>query len=451
MSELFEDELFEDGLFEDGLFEDLVWRDLVTQSTDPAALRSALAGGPVVLYAGFDPTADSLHVGSLVPLLTLRRFQLAGHPPLALVGGATGLIGDPSGRTSERVLTSADVVEEWVARLREQVGRFLDLSGPAAARVVDNLDWTAPVGVLDFLREVGKHFSVNAMLGKDSVRTRLEGVGGISFTEFSYMLLQAWDFLELHRRYDCRLQIGGSDQWGNITAGLDLIRKVTGGAAHALTLPLVTSASGAKLGKTAAGTIWLDPARTSPYAFYQYWLHTDDRDVSRYLRQFTFLAREELEDLDQQARERPAARAAQRALAREVTTLVHGPGELDRVEAASAALLGGGSAADLAALDEPTLSAALGEVPHAALPAGELPTVTDLFVSAGLVEGRNAARRLVREGGAYLNNRRILDEAETPAESDLLHGRFLVLRRGRRDLAVLDRALPPPDRGAAPC
>jgi tyrosyl-tRNA synthetase len=419
----------------DSVLDDLAWRGLVAQTTDEAALRRDLAAGPVTLYCGFDPTADSLHVGSLVPLLALRRFQLAGHRPIALAGGATGFIGDPSGRSAERVLMTADVVAERVARIRSQLGRFLDFDGPAAAVLVDNLDWTAPMSVIDFLRDVGKHFSVNAMLAKESVSARLEA-GGLSFTEFSYMLLQSYDFLELHRRYGCTLQIGGNDQWGNITAGLDLIRRVEGERpVHALTLPLVTDSSGAKIGKsTGGGNVWLDPALTSPYALYQYLLNVDDRDVGTYLRLLTFLPRPRVEELDTQTAERPQARAAQRALAEDLTALVHGAEELQRVQAASAALFGGGA---LEELDEGTLAAALAEAPSTEV-TGQVPPLVDLL-SAALGISRSDARRAVRDGGAYLNNRKVTDEAAVPQEGDWLHGRYLVLRRGKRTVALVQR------------
>jgi tyrosyl-tRNA synthetase len=419
------------------VLDDLAWRGLVAQTTDEAALRRDLDAGPLTLYCGFDPTADSLHVGNLVPLLALRRFQLAGHRPIALAGGATGFIGDPSGRSAERVLMSADVVAERVARIRAQMERFLDFGdGPTDAVLADNLEWTAPLSAIDFLRDVGKHFSINAMLAKESVSARLEA-GGLSYTEFSYMLLQSYDYLELHRRYGCALQIGGNDQWGNITAGLDLIRRVEGHerSVHALTFPLVTDASGGKLGKsTGGGSVWLDPALTSPYALYQYLLNVDDRDVGTYLRLLTFLPREEVEALDAATAEKPYARAAQRALAEQLTALVHGEQELARVQAASAALFGGAALEDL---DEATLSAALAEAPSTTV-SGEVPPVVDLLASS-LGVSKSDARRAVREGGAYLNNRKVADEAAVPSEGDWLHGRFLVLRRGKKAMAVVER------------
>ena len=419
------------------VLDDLAWRGLLAQTTDEAALRRDLAAGPVTLYCGFDPTADSLHVGSLVPLLALRRFQLAGHRPIALAGGATGFIGDPTGRTAERVMMTPDVVAERVERIRSQLERFLDFDdSPTGALLVDNLEWTAPMSMLEFLRDVGQHFSINAMLGKESVSARLEA-GGLTYTEFSYMLLQSYDFLELHRRYDCRLQIGGNDQWGNITAGLDLIRRIEGGErpAHAVTLPLVTDSAGDKIGKsTGGGNVWLDPGMTSPYALYQHLLNVDDRDAGTYLRLLTFLPREEVERLDGATRERPQARAAQRALAEHLTALVHGTDELARVQAASAALFGGGA---LEELDEPTLAAALAQAPSTTV-TGDVPPFVDLLAQ-GLGLSKSDARRAVREGGAYLNNRKVAQESAVPEEADWLHGRFLVLRRGRKAMAVVER------------
>jgi tyrosyl-tRNA synthetase len=418
-----------------GVLAELEWRGLVAQSTDQAELRGALDAAPMTLYAGFDPTADSLQAGNLMPLLSLRRFQLCGHRPIVLAGGATGLIGDPSGRAEERALLTREQAAARLELIRPQLERFVDFSaGACSAVLVDNLSWTAELSTLDFLRDVGKHFPVNAMLAKESVSARLEV--GLSYTEFSYMLLQAYDFLELYRRYDCRLQIGGSDQWGNITAGLDLIRRVTGGSAHGLTVPLVTTASGEKFGKsTGGGRLWLDARLTSPYAFYQYWINVEDRDVGRYLRYFTFLSREEVEALDRATAERPADRAAQRRLATELTTLVHGEAELGRARAASEALFGRGS---LDELDEATLAAALAEAPHVQV-RGPLPPLVELLAETGLAASRGAARRTVAEGGAYLNNHKITDADAVPDEADLLHGRWLVLRRGKRHMAGVER------------
>ena len=416
------------------VLDDLLWRDLVALSTDLEALRAALAAGPVVYYCGFDPTAPSLHIGNLVQILTLRRLQLGGHRPLALVGGATGLIGDPK-LTSERQLNDLDVVAGWVDRIRAQIVPFLAFDGANAALVVNNLDWTAPLSAIDFLRDVGKHFRVNRMLAKEAVSARLESEAGISFTEFSYQILQGNDFLELYRRHHCLLQTGGSDQWGNLTAGTELVRRAEGVAVHALATPLMTKADGTKFGKTESGTLWLDPAMTSPYAFFQFWLHSDDRDVVTYLKTFSFRARSEIEELAAQTAERPQAQAAQRALAEELTTLVHGPEELARVQAASAALFGGGALEDL---DEPTLASALSEAPSVTV-TGVAPSLVDLLAEA-LAVSKSDARRAVRDGGAYLNNARISDEAAVPMEGDWLHGRFLVLRRGKRSVAVVERA-----------
>ncbi len=415
------------------ILDELHWRGLVVQTTDEEALRAALAQEPLPFYVGFDPTAPSLHIGHLVQILTARRFQLAGHPPLALVGGATGLIGDPR-ETGERTLNPPEVVAGWVDRLRAQIEPFLSFDGPAPAAMVNNLDWTAPMSVIDFLRDVGKHFPVNRMLDREAVSARL-AAGGISYTEFSYVLLQSNDYLELHRRHGCRLQLGGSDQWGNITAGVELIRRVTGERVHALATPLITKADGTKFGKTASGAVWLDPELTSPYAFFQFWLNTDDRDVVHYLRSFTFLSLEEIDELERAVSTRAAAREAQRALARELTTLVHGPDQCAKVEAASRALFGHG---ELAELDPATLGASLAELPRTTV-SGDLPEVVDLLARTGLVASRSAARRAVAEGGAYLNNRKVTDESQTPEPADFLHGRWLVLRRGKRSLAAVER------------
>jgi tyrosyl-tRNA synthetase len=419
----------EDATVTADILDDLTWRGLLAQSTDLDALRKELDGAPMTVYAGFDPTGDSLHAGNLMPLLTLRRFQLAGHHPIVLAGGATGLIGDPSGRDEERQLADRDHIAARVQRLRPQLERFIDLE--AGGRLVNNLDWTAQLSAIDFLRDVGKHFSVNVMLGKESIASRLNAEG-ISFTEFSYVLLQSYDYVELYRRYGCRLQIGATDQWGNITAGLDLIRRLERGSAHALCVPLVTDSSGAKFGKsTGGGSLWLDPALTSPYSFFQYWINVDDADVGRYLRYFTFLEREEVEALERETAERPAVRSAARRLAAEITTLVHGAEETERVVAASAALFGQGELADL---DPATLDAALREAPNVEVGTA-MPSVTDLLVETGLVASRSAARRAVAEGGAYLNNQRVSDPDLVPAAADLLPGKWLVLRRGKRSLA----------------
>jgi len=416
------------------ILDELHWRGLIAQSTDDDALRSALDRGPVTLYAGFDPTGPSLHMGHLVPLLTLRRFQLAGHRPIALAGGATGLIGDPTGKSAERTLLTAETVGGYVERIRSQLSRFLDFDGAAAAVLTNNLDWTANLTTVDFLRDVGKHFSVNVMLSRDTVRRRLDA-GGISFTEFSYLLLQSMDYLELFRRYGCTLQIGGSDQWGNIVGGVDLIRRVEAATSHALTVPLVTDASGEKFGKsTGGGSLWLDPELTSPYAWYQYWINTDDTDVVTRLRTFTFFTQEEIDALGETVTSRPAAREAQRVLAAELTTLVHGRTATEQVQAASAALFGRG---ELMALSEPMLAAALHEA-GAVQVKGELPGVAAMLHRSGLCPSTSAARRAVVDGGAYVNNTRITDVDWKPTPGDLLHGRWLVLRRGKRSIAGVE-------------
>jgi tyrosyl-tRNA synthetase len=416
----------------DSVLDELAWRGLVAHSTDLDALRAELAAGPVTLYCGFDPTAASLHVGHLAQTLTARRFQLAGHLPLALVGGATGMIGDPK-PTSERTLNDADVVAAWSDRIRAQLERFFDFEGPAAARMVNNHEWTAPMSVIEFLRDIGKHFSVNRMLDREAVARRLADQG-ISYTEFSYVLLQSMDYLELFRRYGCRLQTGGSDQFGNIVAGVDLVRRVEGASVHALTTPLMTKADGTKFGKTEGGAVWLDPELTSPYAFYQFWLNTDDRDVPGYLRMFSFRSREEIEALDAEVAQRPAARAAQRALAGELTEMVHGADALTAVEAASRALFGSG---DLHHVPAGTLDAALRETEFAEvrLPLGGTVGVVDLLVAANLAASKGAARRTIAEGGASVNNARITDEGQEFSMQDALAGGWLVVRRGRRAIS----------------
>ncbi|MFE9889799.1 tyrosine--tRNA ligase [Streptomyces scopuliridis] len=415
------------------IVDELKWRGLFAQSTDEDALRKALADGPVTFYCGFDPTAPSLHVGHLVQVLTVRRLQRAGHRPLALVGGATGQIGDPR-PTAERTLNDPETVAGWVRRLRSQIEPFLDFEGPNAAIMVNNLDWTASLSAIEFLRDIGKHFRVNKMLTKDSIARRLESDEGISYTEFSYQLLQSMDFLELYRRYGCVLQQGGSDQWGNLTAGLDLIHRLEPGATvHALATPLMTKADGTKFGKTEGGAVWLDLEMTTPYAFYQFWLNVDDRDISAYSRILSFRSQAELEELERATAERPQARAAQRALAEELTTLVHGAEQCAAVVAASRALFGQG---ELAGLDEATLSAALSELPRAEV--AEPASVVDLFAETGLAPSKSAARRTVKEGGAYVNNVKVSDADAVPDRTELLHGRWLVLRRGKRNLAAVE-------------
>jgi tyrosyl-tRNA synthetase len=414
------------------IVDELKWRGLIALSTDEDALRKAFADGPVTFYCGFDPTAPSLHLGNLVQILTMRRIQLAGNLPLGLVGGATGLIGDPK-PTAERVLNDPETVANWVLRLRGQIEKFLDFDGPYAARMVNNLDWTADLSAINLLRDIGKYFRVNNMIAKEAVARRLNSDAGISYTEFSYQILQGMDFLELNRRYGCTLQTGGSDQWGNLTAGTDLIRKAEGASVHALATPLIVKADGTKFGKTESGTIWLDPELTTPYAFYQFWLNADDRDVANFLRIFSFRSQEEIEELVRETAERPQARLAQRALAEELTTLVHGADQYERAVAASKALFGQGELTDL---EPATLASALAEVPRAEV--AELAPMADLLVAVGLAPSRSAARRTLKEGGAYLNNAKIADEDAVPTEADLLHSRWLVLRRGKRNLAAVE-------------
>jgi tyrosyl-tRNA synthetase len=412
------------------VLDDLEWRGLVAHSTDLDALRAEMSAGPIAVYCGFDPTAASLHMGNLLQILTVRRLQDAGHRPFGLVGGATGLIGDPK-ETGERAMNAVDVVKSWTDVIHAQLERFLSFDGDNAATVVNNYDWTASLSTIDFLRDIGKHFPVNKMLARDVVRSRLEA--GISYTEFSYVLLQSMDYLNLFRDHGVRLQTGGSDQWGNITAGVDLVRRVTGEKVHALATPLVTRADGQKFGKTEIGTIWLDQEMTSPYAFYQFWLNTDDRDVVNMLKYYTFRSHDEIEELGRSTASEPHLRAAQRALADDVTTLTHGAAETERVKDASAALFGSG---DLHALDGSTLDAALREAPYIEVaPGSELPTFVDLLAETGLVASKGAARRTVTEGGAYANNVRISDGEARPRTDDLLPGGWLLLRRGKRNLA----------------
>jgi tyrosyl-tRNA synthetase len=425
----------------DDIIEELSWRGLIADSTNLDELRLALKSGRVTMYGGFDPTAAGLHIGNLVLLVTLRRLQLAGHRPIGLVGGATGLIGDPSGKSSERVLNSRDTVAEWVERIRGEVSRFLDFdAGESSALIVSNLDWTGPMPVLDFLRDIGKHFSVNRMLDRESVKARLEA-GGISYTEFSYQLLQSMDFLELYRRYGCTLQLGGSDQWGNLVAGVGLIRSAEGASVHALATPLITKPDGTKYGKSEGGAIWLSPDLMAPYAFYQFWLNVSDAEVPNLLRVFSFKSREEIEALVRESAERPAARAGQRALAEEMTTLVHGAEETQRAIAASQALFGQG---ELGELDERTLAAAVAELrPHQVdAEAGALPPLANLMAAAGVVTSVSEARRAITGGGAYLNNRKITEVGAVPAASDLLHGRYLILRRGKRTVGAVEIGRP---------
>ena len=421
------------------ILDELGWRGLIAQSTDLDALAAEARRGPMTVYAGFDPTAPSLHAGHLVPLLALRRFQRAGHRPIVLAGGATGMIGDPRD-VGERSLNEADTVAEWTERIRGQLERFVDFSdsgdSPTGAIVVNNLEWTQGLSAIEFLRDIGKHFSVNVMLDRDTIRRRLDGEG-ISYTEFSYMLLQANDYVELHHRYGCTLQIGGSDQWGNIIAGVRLVRQKLGASVHALTVPLVTAADGTKFGKsTGGGSLWLDPQMTSPYAWYQYFVNTADADVIRYLRWFTFLSAEELAELEIATVERPQQRAAQRRLARELTVLVHGEAATEAVEHASRALFGQG---ELSRLDEATLAAALREASVAELKPGGPDGIVDLLVASGLSDSKKAARRTIGEGGVSVNNVRIESDEWVPQSSDFLHGRWLVLRRGKRNIAGIEK------------
>ena len=411
---------------------DLQWRGLVAISTDEAELRKVLSTGMATYYCGFDPTAASLHLGNLVQLLTLRRLQLAGHRPLALIGGSTGLVGDPR-PTAERTLNTRELVAEWVDRLGAQASRFLSFEGANAAQLVNNLDWTAPLSAIDFLRDVGKYFRVGKMLAKDAVSARLNSEHGISYTEFSYQILQGYDFLELFRRYDCVLQTGGSDQWGNLTSGTDLIHKAEGKSAHALATPLITNSDGQKFGKSEGNAVWLDEDLTSPYAFYQFWLNVEDADVIDRLKVFTFLTRAEIEEFAKQTEEAPYLRAAQKRLALEVTTLVHSKEQAEAAIAASAALFGQG---DLADLDPATVRAALSALPSATAPTGT--PIAQLLVDTGLVTSLSAGRRAIAEGGVYLNNDKVTDEA---AEwTQLLHSEFAVLRRGKKTLAGLFKA-----------
>ena len=420
------------------LLSDLRARGLIFQIAGEDTLADWLDTEPRTLYCGFDPTADSLHIGSLVPLLMLRRFQLAGHRPLALVGGATGLIGDPSFKAAERNLNTPDVVANWVDKLRQQVSRFIDFEGENSAKVVNNLDWTADMDVLTFLRDVGKYFSINNMIQKESVKQRIEREGsGISFTEFTYMILQSYDFSELYRQHGCGLQIGGSDQWGNITAGVDLVRRVEAKGVHALTTPLLTRADGKKFGKTESGTIWLDPGLTSPYSFFQYWINADDRDIANLLKTFSFKSELEINELVQATIERPQERAGQRALASELTELVHGAAERVGAEDAGKALFGVGNLADLpeSTLHAALTEASLGEVNKSEVVDGKLPMLDELLVRCGLAPSKKAARRTIAEGGAYVNNIRVDQEDFQVPVRELLYGQWVVLRRGRKAFA----------------
>ena len=422
-----------------GIIEELEWRDLISDCTDREGLQERLAKGPITLYCGFDPTADSLHVGSLVPLLALRRFQLCGHHPIAVAGGATGSIGDPSGKTAERQLLTHELLKANIEGVKVQLGSFMEFEGVEnAAQLVDNADWTAPLSFLDVLRDIGKHFKVNAMVSKESVRARMEDRDvGISYTEFSYMILQALDFHHLCETQDCELQIGGSDQWGNITAGIDLIHRKQNRQAYGLTLPLITNADGTKFGKTESGAVWLDVNRTSIYQFYQFWVRADDRDVVRYLKYFTFLSRDEVEELASQHEAEPHARIAHKALAREVTALVHGEEAVTEAIRASEILFGG----ELEGITEATFREVAGEVPTCELSTdrfgGEGLWLPELLHEAGLAQSRGQARKDVKGGGVYVNGKRIDDEQHKLTTSDLMFGKYVLLRRGKRNYAVV--------------
>lgn len=417
-----------DSSFEN-VWDEIVWRGLVHVSTDQTALRDLLGGEPITYYCGFDPTAPSLHLGNLVQLLLMRRLQLAGHRPLGLVGGSTGLIGDPR-PTAERTLNTKDTVAEWVGNLRAQVQRYLSFEGDNAARMVNNLDWTAPMSAIDFLRDIGKYYRVGTMLKKDAVAARLNSEAGISYTEFSYQILQGMDYLELHRQYGCVLQTGGSDQWGNLTSGTDLIHRVEGVSVHAIGTPLITNSDGTKFGKSEGNAIWLDAEMCSPYRMYQFWLNTDDADVIERLKIFTFLSRQEIEQYEQLVAAEPFRRAAQKRLALEVTTTVHGPQATAAVIAASEALFGAG---ELEALDAATLRTALEELPHATIPAGT--TVAQALVEAGLCASLGEARRSIAQGGVSLDGVKVDDESTAIAGA--LPGGVAVLRRGKKTLAGL--------------
>jgi tyrosyl-tRNA synthetase len=414
------------------VLDELKWRGLLAESTDEEALARHLAAGPVTFYVGFDPTARSLHFGNLVQLMVARVLHRAGHKPLLLVGGSTGLIGDPK-ESAERTLNTKETVAGWVEGIRRQVSKFLDLTGENPAKIVNNLDWTGPMPVLDFLRDIGKHFPINRMLARDVVRQRLES--GMSYTEFSYVLLQAMDYLELYRNYGCTLQFGGSDQWGNITAGVELIRRVEGARVHAMATPLLTKADGSKFGKTETGTIWLDSGLTSPYAFHQYFLNTEDAKVIEYLKVFSERAHEEIEDLARRTAAHPEQRAAQRVLADDVTALVHGLAERDAAVQAAEAVFG---RSDLRELPESVLDDVAAEIGAAQLEAnGDLPTVVEVLAAGGVVPSKSAARRAITEGGAYVNNQRVTDPEARLAEYDLLHGRYVIVRRGKRTVGAV--------------
>jgi tyrosyl-tRNA synthetase len=412
-----------------GIWEELKWRGLISQSTDEAELSKKLNSGSLTFYIGFDPTAASLHLGNLVQLLVMRRLQLAGHKPIVLIGGSTGLVGDPR-PTAERVLNDVETVNAWVEKLSKQASGFVDFDGSAAAKLVNNMDWTQSLSAIDFLREIGKHFRVGKMLSKEAVSARLNSEHGISYTEFSYQILQGYDFLELFQRHNCTMQIGGSDQWGNLTSGSDLIHKVTGESVHLLSTPLITNSDGKKFGKSEGNAVWLDDSMTSPYAFYQFWLNVEDADVIDRLKVFTFLSKQEIEDLAQKVQSEPHLREAQRTLALEVTSIVHSRQAAEAAIEASKALFGQAALTDLSEAD---LRSALAELPSVSAPLGS--SISQLLVDCGLEASVSAARRAIREGGVYLNNEKVLDE--TQGLDQMLHGNIAVLRRGKKTLAAV--------------
>ncbi|GAA1151247.1 tyrosyl-tRNA synthetase [Nesterenkonia lutea] len=423
-----------DASFE-SLWQELNWRGLVHVSTDEGALEEALAGDPLVYYCGFDPTAASLHLGHLVQLLTMRRIQLAGHRPLALVGGSTGLIGDPR-PSSERTLHTPEIVAGWVDSLQNQIKHYISFDGDSGATMVNNLDWTQGVSAIEFLRDIGKYFRVGTMIKKDIVAKRLNSEEGISYTEFSYQILQGFDYLQLFRQYGCTLQFGGSDQWGNLTSGTELVRRAENAHVHALGTPLITNSDGTKFGKSEGNAIWLDSELCSPYAFYQFWLNQSDADVIDRLKVFTFRTREEIAELARSVEEEPFKRAAQRALAWDVTSLVHGEEATHKVIEAAEAIFGKG---EIAEIDEPTLNAVSAELPRASVPASEA-TAVRLLVDTGLVKSNGEARRAIKDGGAYINNAKITDGEAVLTEADWLHGKFLLIRRGKKNLALVHRS-----------
>jgi tyrosyl-tRNA synthetase len=412
-----------------GIWEELKWRGLISQSTDEAELSKKLNSGSLTFYIGFDPTAASLHLGNLVQLLVMRRLQLAGHKPIVLIGGSTGLVGDPR-PTAERVLNDVDTVNAWVEKLSKQASRFVEFDGPAAATLVNNMDWTQSLSAIDFLREIGKHFRVGKMLSKEAVSARLNSEHGISYTEFSYQILQGYDFLQLFQRHNCTMQIGGSDQWGNLTSGSDLIHKVTGESVHLLSTPLITNSDGKKFGKSEGNAVWLDDSMTSPYAFYQFWLNVEDADVIDRLKVFTFLTKQEIDELAQKVQSEPHLREAQRTLALEVTSIVHSRQAAEAAIEASKALFGQAALTDLSEAD---LRSALAELPSVRAPLGS--SVAQLLVDCGLEASVSAARRAIREGGVYLNNEKVLEE--TQGLDQMLHGNIAVLRRGKKTLAAV--------------